>query len=292
MNSTSTSTEQRVVYTDEPSKFPVGKVAVFLVLVLFSVFMVFPLLWMLSTSLKPNFNIFQFPPQWIPHPALWSNYGYLFSQYNILGYAKNTIFITAMNIIGTVFSSTVVAYGFAKYNVRGRNLLFSIVLGTMMIPWAVTLVPLFVMYRVIGWYNTYFPLWVPAFFGNPFFIFLLRQFIMTIPNEMQEAADIDGANVAQTLWYVIIPMLKPALAVVGIFTFFNSWNDFLGPLIFLSDPAKATLQLAIENLQTQFNSPWNYMMGFSLLSVVPCLVVFFIGQKQIIDGIALTGVKS
>jgi ABC-type glycerol-3-phosphate transport system permease component len=270
----------------------IGKTLVFLILCLFSVFMIFPLVWMLSTALKPDYKIFIFPPEVIPKPIIWSNFKVIFDLYPIGHYTMNTLFITVMNIIGKLISCTLVGYGFAKFRAPGKNILFVVLLSTMMIPWAVTMVPLFILYKMIGWYNTYLPLWVPAFFGDAFFIFLLRQFIMSVPRELEEAAKMDGANVIKTLWHVIIPIIMPALSVVLIFTFFATWNDFLGPLLFLSDGDKATLQLAIQNLRGQYQVPWNYMMAISVLAVLPCLVVFFIGQRQIVEGIALTGVKS
>lgn len=269
----------------------IGKIFVFTVLLLFALLMIFPLLWMLSTALKPDYKVMEFPPVLIPKPALWSNFSDLFSTYNILNYTRNSIFVTFMNIVGNVVSCTLVAYGFAKYKAPGKNILFSLLLATMMIPWAVTMVPLFSIFRQVGLYNTYVPLWIRSFFGNAFLIFLLRQFIMGIPNEMEEAARIDGASVFQTLTYVIVPMLKPPLSLVVTFTFFWSWNDFLGPLVYLGDSNKATIQLAIRNMQTQFISPWNYIMAFSLLSILPCLVIFFIGQKQIVEGISVNGLK-
>ncbi len=269
----------------------IGRIFVFTILLLFALLMIFPLLWMLSTALKPDYKVMEFPPVLIPDPALWSNFSDLFSTYNILNYTRNSVFVTFMNIAGNVISCTLVSYGFAKYKAPGKNVLFSLLLTTMMIPWAVTMVPLFSIFRQIGLYNTYVPLWIRSFFGNAFLIFLLRQFIMGIPSEMEEAAKIDGANVFQTLTSVIVPMLKPPLSLVVTFTFFWSWNDFLGPLVYLGDSNKATIQLAIRNMQTQFISPWNYIMAFSLLSILPCLVIFFMGQKQIVEGISVNGLK-
>jgi multiple sugar transport system permease protein len=268
-----------------------SKTIVFVILCLFSLLMIFPLLWMLSTALKPDYKIFIFPPELIPQEMMWSNFKTIFEMYPIGQYTLNTVYLTFMNIVGKLISCTLVAYGFAKFNGPGKNILFVVLLATMMIPWAVTMVPLFIIYKMIGWYGTYLPLWVPAFFGDAFFIFLLRQFMMSVPQEMEEAAKIDGANVLQTLWRVVIPIIKPALTVVAIFTFFGTWNDFLGPLLFLSDSDMSTLQLAIQNLRGQYEVSWNHMMAISVLSVIPCLLVFFFGQRQIVEGIALTGVK-
>lgn len=267
------------------------KTFIFLVLLILALMMIFPLLWMLSTGLKPIYEVMQFPPQLIPHPALWSNFSYLFANFNVWRDAWNSVFLAVMNILGSLISCTVVAYGFAKYKAPGKNVLFSLLLASMMIPWAVTMVPLFSIFRAVGLYNTFVPLWIRSFFGNAFLIFLLRQFMMGIPKEMEEAASIEGANVFKTLIYVIVPMLKPPLSLAATFTFFWTWNDFLGPLIYLNDPGKTTVQLAIRSMQNQFNSPWNYIMAFSFLSVLPCLIIFFIGQKQIVEGITINGIK-
>jgi ABC-type glycerol-3-phosphate transport system permease component len=264
---------------------------VFLLLCLFSALLIFPLLWMLSTSLKAPHEVMSLDMQLIPETPLWSNYVDIFHKYPVWQYTWNSVYVTGMNIIGKLISCTLVAYGFAKFKAPGSKFLFILLLSTMMIPWAVTMVPLFILFREIGWYNTFMPLWVPAFFGDAFSIFLLRQFVMSIPRELEEAAKMDGAGVLRTLWSVVLPNLKPALSVVAIFSFFYTWNDFLGPLIFLSDPDKATLQLGIQFLRTQFNVEWHYMMAFSVFSLLPCLVVFFFGQKQIVEGITLTGIK-
>lgn len=273
------------------AKKVMSKVVVLVVLVAVAVMMVFPLLWMLSTALKPSYQLMQFPPELIPHPALWSNFKYLFAQYPMLRIFGNSFFLCAMNIIGSLISCTLVAYGFAKYRAPGKNVLFAILLATMMIPWTVTLVPQFAIFKALGLYNTFVPLFLKSFFGNAFLIFLLRQFMMGIPNEMEEAAKIDGANFFQTLYFVILPMLRPALALVAVFTFFWTWNDFIGPLVYLSNPNLETVQLAIKGMQTQHSSPWNYIMAFSFLSVVPCIIVFFIAQRQLVDGIAVNGLK-
>ncbi|WP_276352217.1 carbohydrate ABC transporter permease [Cohnella caldifontis] len=268
-----------------------SRIVVFLLLCLFSAFLIFPLLWMLSTSLKAPHEVMSLDLRLLPEKFQWNNYVELFRQYPVFRYMGNTAYITVMNIAGKLISCTLVAYGFAKYRARGKNVLFVILLSTMMVPWAVTMVPLFILFKEIGWYNTFLPLWVPSFFGDAFSIFLLRQFVMGIPKELEEAARIDGAGLPRVLWNVVVPNLKPALVVVAIFSFFYTWNDFLGPLIFLTDPDKATLQLGIQFLRTQFNVQWHYMMAFSVVSLVPCLVVFFFGQRQIVEGITLTGIK-
>jgi multiple sugar transport system permease protein len=268
-----------------------GQIIGFSLLSIFSIVLIFPLLWMVSTSLKAPFEVMSMDMNLIPEKPLWSNYADIFEKFPVFTYLGNTIFITVMNIIGKLISCTLVAYGFAKYNGPGKNILFILLLSTMMIPWSVLMVPQFILFKEIGWYNTFLPLWVPSFFGDAFSIFLLRQFMLGIPKELEESARIDGAGVLRVLWSVVLPNLKPALAVVAIFSFFHTWNDFLGPLIFLADPEKATLQLGIQFLRTQFNVEWQYMMALSVVSIIPCLIVFFIGQRKIIDGITMTGIK-
>src|SRR5690625_13181 len=191
------------------------KVFVFFVLCLFSVILLFPLLWMFSTSLKAPHEVMSLNLNFIPEKILWSNYADIFERYPVFKYTWNTVYITGMNILGKLISCTLVAYGFAKYSGPGKNILFMILLSTMMIPWAVTMVPLFIIFKEIGWHNTFLPLWVPSFFGDAFSIFLLRQFIMGIPKELEESAKMDGAGVLRTLWSVVLPNLKPALAVVA-----------------------------------------------------------------------------
>lgn len=267
------------------------QIIVFGLLCLFSVLLIFPLLWMLSTSLKAPHEVMSLDLKLIPDTPQWRNYVDIFDKYPVWQYTWNSFYVTAMNIVGKLVSCTLVAYGFAKFRAPGSGVLFMLLLSTMMIPWAVTMVPLFILFRELGWYDTFLPLWVPAFFGDAFSIFLLRQFIMGIPRELEEAAKIDGAGVLRTLVSVVLPNLRPAMTVVAIFSFFYTWNDFLGPLIYLSDPGKATLQLGIQFLRTQFNVEWHYMMAFSVFSLVPCLIVFFFGQRQIVEGITLTGIK-
>lgn len=269
----------------------VKRMVILLLMATIALMMLLPLCWMVSTALKPTYKIFLFPPELIPNPVIWRNFVDLFDFYPVAKYFANTVFVTVMCIIGKLISCTLAAYGFAKFRAPGKNVLFMVLLSTMMIPWAVTMVPLFIFYKSIGWYNTFLPLFVPAFFGDAFFIFLLRQFILTIPHDLEESAKIDGAGVLRILWYIIVPILVPALAVVVIFTFINTWNDFLAPLLFLSDSDKFTLQIAIQNFRTQYDSSWNHMMALATLSIIPCLIAFFIGQKQIVEGITMTGLK-
>ena len=275
------------------------KVAAHITLVVLSLIFLMPMLWMLSTSVKPIEETMTTPPRWIPSQVLWSNYpkaieyrkeelGYI----PFLVYARNTLLVTILTVLGAVISNTLVAYSFARLKWRGKDLFFSITLATMMVPFPVTMVPTFSLFKWLGWVGTYRPLWVPAFFGGAFSIFLLRQFFRTIPMELSEAAKIDGASEVQTFTDVILPLARPAIAVVALFTFMGSWNDFLGPLIYLVDQNTFTLSQGLQAYQTQHGgTPWNLLMAASCLVILPVVVVFFLAQKVFIQGIATSGLK-
>lgn len=277
-----------------------GKVvATHVVLVLLSLLFVMPLLWMISTSLKPIDLTMKNPPVWIPPKILWSNYpdaikyrsdelGYI----PFLVYARNTLLVTILSVCGAVISNSLVAYSFARLKWKGRETFFAITLATMMIPFPVLMVPTFSLFKWLGWVGTFRPLWVPAFFANAFSIFLLRQFYRTIPMELSEAAKIDGASELQIFSDVIVPLSRPALMVVALFTFMGAWNDFLGPLIYLVDQNTFTLSLGLQAYQTQHGgTPWNLLMAASCLVILPVVIVFFLAQRVFIQGIATSGLK-
>lgn len=250
-----------------------------------------PFLWMVSTSLKAESQIFIFPPKWIPEPVLWSNYPDAVGAIPFWTYAWNTVLITGFNILGVLISSSLVAYSFARLRWPGRNLLFIILLATMMLPSQVTMIPVFLLFRELGWVNTFLPLIVPAFFGNAFYIFLLRQFFLGIPVDLEDAARVDGCPRLLTYWYVILPLSKPALATVGVFTFMGTWNDFMGPLIYLSSEDKKTLALGLQSFVWEHGAEWALLMAVSTLMLLPLLVLFFLTQRYFIEGITLTGIK-
>lgn len=263
---------------------------VYAILAVAGVTFLVPLLWMLSTSLKADEAIFQ--PSWLPRPPRWENYALALRAIPFVRYAANTLLITAINIAGAVLTAAMVGYAFARLRWPGRDALFIVLLGTMMIPPQVTMIPIFMLFRELGWYNTYLPLTVPAFLGGgAFFIFLLRQFFMTLPHDLEEAALIDGCSHFRTFWSVMLPLTKPALATVGIFTFMAAWNDFMTPLIYLSDDRKWTLALGLQWFLNEHGAEWNLLMAASAVMLLPALVVFFIGQRHFIEGIALTGTK-
>jgi multiple sugar transport system permease protein len=208
-----------------------------------------------------------------------------------LVYLWNTVFVTIMCILGTLISSSLVAYSFARLRWPGKDILFGVLLATMMIPGAVTMAPVFLVYRKLGMINTLYPLWLQSFLGGPFSIFLLRQFFMTIPKELEEAAKIDGAGYFTIYWRIMLPLIKPALAALTIMTFMGSWNNFMGPLIYINSPEKMTLAYALQLFQGQYGSEYGMVMAASTMVVLPVIVVFFLAQKHFIEGVTLTGIK-
>jgi multiple sugar transport system permease protein len=255
---------------------------------------VLPLIWMVSTSLKPDDELLDWPPRWIPKTVMWSNYTESWGPYNFNTYLGNTIIITAFAGIGQVLSASVVAYGFARLRFPGRDFLFTVVLATIMLPYIVTLVPLYVLFHKIGWVNTFLPLIVPAYFGGgAFFIFLLRQFFMTIPVELSDAAKIDGCSDLGIFWRVILPLSKPGIAAASIFSFIYHWNDFMGPLIYLNSENKRTLTLGLRDfiVVSAQRTEFQYLMAVSTLTVLPVILVFFFAQKYFIQGVVMSGVK-
>jgi multiple sugar transport system permease protein len=247
--------------------------------------------WLISTSLKDPANIFLDPPQWIPRPFRPENYSKALSVMPFGLYLLNTCKITFSALILQVLSCSLVAFGFARMRFPGRNALFILLLSTLMLPAQVTMIPVFKIWASLGLYNTFVPLILPSAFGSAFFIFLLRQFFMTIPLEMDEAARIDGASTFQVWWKVILPQARPALATVAIFSFMGHWNDFMGPLMYLSDPSKRTLALALWSFQGQYNNDWHLLMAASTVVMLPLLILFFAAQRYFIQGVVISGVK-
>jgi multiple sugar transport system permease protein len=268
-------------------------------LVLLGLVFLMPLLWMVSTALKPIAETMTSPPTFVPSKWMWKNFpdaitygskdlGYL----PFVVYARNTLVVTILTVTGAVCSNAVVAYAFARMRWKGRDLLFALTLATMMIPFPVLMVPTFGLFKWLGWVGTFRPLWVPAFFGSAFSIFLLRQFFRTIPMELSEAARIDGCSEWRTFTDIILPLARPALAVIALFTFLGTWNDFLGPLIYLSDQETFTLSLGLQAYQSQHGgTQWNLLMAAATIVIVPVIAVFFFAQKAFIQGIATSGLK-
>ncbi|WP_025745933.1 carbohydrate ABC transporter permease [Kallotenue papyrolyticum] len=275
-----------------------GKLLAWLTLVTLSILFLIPFFWMLSTSLK-DFNEL-FSPNWIPERLMWENYRTAFS-FGMWGrWWRNTIIITVVSVLGTLLSTSLVAYSFARLRWPGRDLLFSLILATMMLPGVVLLIPQFILFSHLpafgfqgsrNWVNTFLPLTVPAFTGNAFYIFLLRQFMRGIPMELSEAARIDGASELRIWWMIILPLTKPALAAIAIFQFQGAWEDFMGPLIYLQDERLYTLQLGLRQFEFAAGGApaWNWLMAASLVVMLPVIVVFLLFQRFFIEGVTLTG---
>jgi multiple sugar transport system permease protein len=251
----------------------------------------FPVLWMLLTSTRTDAEIFQFPPAIIPHRWAWSNYYEAFTFIPYLLYTYNTTVIAGLNVVGTLFSCSLSAYAFSRVQWHGRSAVFLIVLSTMLLPYPVTLIPLYIIFKTLGMVGTFAPLIVPAFFGNAFFIFLLRQFFMTIPREMDEAARIDGASHLAIFLRVILPLSRPALAVVALLAFLNNWTDLFGPTIYLTDSSLYTLSLGLLQFKGLHTFHWGNLMAASVLFILPIVVLFMATQRTFIQGISMTGLK-
>ncbi len=268
-------------------------------LIVLSLAFVMPFVWLLSTSFRTEEQIFAEPPDRLtelaaylaPSPPTVENYRQGLTFIPFARYLLNTLIVCGLSVVGTLFSCSLVAYSLSRIRWRGREMLFYTLLGTMMLPYQVVMVPLFVVFAKIGWVDSFKPLWVPTFLGNALFIFLLRQFFLTIPRELTDAATIDGAGHLQILRHVMLPLAKPALAVVALLTFLNTWNDYLGPLIYLSDDSKYTLSLGLAQFVSQYGSYWGWLMAAATVMTVPIIVLFFFTQRSFIQGITLTGIK-
>jgi len=274
------------------------RLLIYLLLVAGSVLMLMPLLWLVRSSLMDNAQIFVFPPEWIPRPFQWSNYPEALTSVPFGRYFLNTAFIEVCVLGGVLLISVITAFSFARLRWPGRQVVFFTMLGTMMLPSAVTIIPLFVLWRELGVLNTFVPLTVPAWFGGGAYIgqgafqtFLLRQFFLSIPKELDEAAYMDGATPLSVLWKVIVPLSVPALLVVGIFTFIDVWNNFLEPVLYLNDEAHFTLSLGLATFKGLYNANWGYLMAASTAMIAPIILLFFVGQRYFIEGITLTGIK-
>jgi len=256
--------------------------------------MLLPFLWLVSSSFKAANKIYVFPPQLIPDPLRWQNYIEVFSAVPVLLYTQNTLLITIFATIGTVFSSVVAGYAFARLRFKGRDTIFSVLLATLMLPYVVIMIPIYVMFSKIGWVNTLLPLIVPAYFGDAFFIFLLRQFFRTIPMELEDAARIDGASRPRVLFQIMAPLARPAIIVVTIQSILGEWNAFMQPLIFLTKRNVWTLALGLNSLQRfETGRDWtHYMMVLGVFMVIPVVIMYFLAQREFIQGIVLTGMKA
>ena len=266
-----------------------------LALIVISVAFLTPFYCMVATSLKGEAQIQDIATIkriLVPDPVRWENYAEVGRYIPVGLYFRNTIYVTLMSVLGTVFSCSLVAFGFSRLKWPGRDLMFLFVMGTMMLPVQVTLVPLFIIFGKLGWVNSFKPLWVPTFFGAAFFIFLLRQFFLTLPRDLEEAAKIDGCGYFRIFWEVMLPLIKPALAAVILFQFLWAWNDFQGPLVYLHDRSLLTLSLGLQTFRHIHNAQWALMLAAATMMTVPVVVVFFAAQRYFLEGITLTGLKA
>ena len=268
-----------------------GSLLQHLVLVGIGLLFLLPLLWMISSSLKGNEQLFVADPSWIPSPVRWDNYPRALTFIPFFTYLRNTLVICAFGVIGSLLSCSLVAYGFSRIEWPGRDALFLVLLATMMLPAQATMIPSFLLFRWLGWYGSFKPLVVPSFLGSAFLIFLLRQFFLTIPKELSEAARIDGASEFTTFARVILPLARPALATVALFQFLHHWNDFLGPLLYLKDQNNYTLALGLQQFLNAYRSEWGLLMAASTVVTLPIILLFFFTQRTFIQGIAMSGSK-
>ncbi len=264
----------------------------YLLLIFVAGFFLLPWVWMISTSLKNPEELAVYPIIWIPDPIRWDNYLEAFRRAEFPRFLLNTMLVTIPSVIGSLLSNALVAYGFARIRWPGRDLVFSMVLATLILPGFVTFIPLYLIFKELNWINSYLPLVVPTFLANPFFVFLLRQFFMSLPEELSDAARVDGASEFRIFSQIILPLARPALATVALFQFIGSWNDYFGPLIYLNDKALYTISLGIANMRASYGfSNFAWIMAATCMSVLPIIILFFFAQRTFIEGIALTGLK-
>jgi multiple sugar transport system permease protein len=276
------------------------RIIVSVILALGAIAMLLPVIWMLSTSFKTPTEVFAIPPIWIPRPLHFENYGkawtisgmYVSEGITFTNYTINTLIIAVSCCVGVTLSSSLVAFAFARLRFPGRGPLFTLCLATMMVPTQVTMIPSFVLFKSMGWYDTFYPLIIPAFLGGGAYnIFLMRQFFMSIPYEMDEAAKIDGCTNFGVYWRILLPLCKPALVTVAVFSFVYNWNDFINPLIYLDSNSKKTLALGLTNFVSLYGQDYHLLMAASLLISLPIILMFFVGQRYFVQGIATTGLK-
>jgi multiple sugar transport system permease protein len=273
-----------------------GRVALWVALTAGALIMMAPFVWLVRSALMTDNQIFVTPPQWIPKPFAWSNFSEALTAQPFYLYFLNTMVIEVFVVLGTAITCAFAGFAFARLRWRGRNLVFGLLLTGVMLPYAVTLIPTFIMWSSVDALDTFYPLIVPAWFagagGGVFSIFLYRQFFLSIPYELDEAAYIDGASPWQVFWRIILPLSKPVVVVVVIFTFISTWNDFLGPLLYLSgDDSKFTLALGLATFQSTYRAQWGYLMAASLAVILPIVILFFVLQRYFVEGVTLSGLK-
>lgn len=268
----------------------VGALAWHIILSAFALVLIAPLVWLISTSLKEQGAIFKLPPEWIPNPVRLQNYPEALTAQPFARFFTNTMIITVLSTLGTVITASMAAYSFARLRFPLRSFWFGVMISTLMLPSIVTLIPTFILFRMLKWIDTFYPLIVPFWFGgSPFFIFLLRQFFLTIPLELDEAARIDGADNFRIYWQIILPLAKPALATVTIFSIINHWNEFVLPLIYLHSTEKWTMAIGLQGFSDLYSTQWHWLMAASTVMVLPLIILFFSAQRYFLEGIHMAG---
>lgn len=263
----------------------------YIVIVLLCLIFISPFLIMVTTSLKTNADAFQLPVKLFPREVIWSNYPEALAKIPYIRYMMNTIFITVLSVIGQLFATPLVAYSLAKIKWKGAPIISALIMGTMMIPYTVTMIPLYKIWSRLGFTNTYVPLILPTFFGSPFYIIIMRQFFAGLPNSLMEAAKIDGAGELKRYVTIALPLSKPALTTVGIYAFINAWSDYLAPLIYINKTEKLTLSLGLQGFLNQYSVDWTHLMAAATLFVIPVVIFFLIFQRNFVEGIATSGIK-
>lgn len=273
-----------------------GKALIYLALLAGAVPTLLPFVWLIRSALMQDSQMFIAPPQWIPDPFEWGNFSGALTAQPFGRYLLNTVVIAVVSVLGTVLTCSIAAFSFSRLRWRGRNIVFAVLLSSVMLPYAVTLIPTFVMWQELGALDTILPLTVPSWFagagGGVFNVFLLRQFFLTIPFELDEAAYIDGASPWRVFWTIVMPLSRPAIIVVTIFTFIGTWNDFLGPLLYLQNEENYTLSLGLASFQSMYITQWGYLMAASAAVIAPIIALFFFLQRYFIEGVTLTGIKN
>jgi ABC-type glycerol-3-phosphate transport system permease component len=261
------------------------------VLIALAVPFALPLLWMVSTSLKPAGLVYASPPQWIPWPLTLDNLTQAWGLLDFPRFFRNTLIVAGLTVAGSLLSSSVVGFAFATLPGRGKGILFGLCLATVMVPTSVTLIPLFLLFSRLGWVNTYLPLIVPHFFANAFYVFLFRQFFRGLPADLFESAELDGCNPFMSYWRIALPLSRPALATVAVFAFLGAWNDFMGPLVYLSTNETFTISLGLSLFQGSHYTQLHYLMPMSLVATLPVLILFLAAQRYFVQGIVTTGFR-
>jgi len=273
-----------------------GQILFYLAAAILTLFFFGPFFWTLTSSLKAPAEITTYPPVFVPEELRFGNYVRAWTRVPFLTFYTNSLIVTVMAVSGQVLSATLVAYGFARFQFPFRNTLFMLVIATLIVPWEVTIVPSFLLYKWLGWLDTLKPLIVPSWFGgSPLYIFLLRQFFMTIPRDLDEAAEMDGANSFRILWQILVPLCLPAITTVAIFSFLQHWNEFIQPLIFLNSEQNYTVSLGLRLFQTSPSDPGepkeHLLMAATVIATIPCILLFFAAQRFFVRGIVMSGIK-